>query len=64
MSFFDKMKKGVTDAGSKAKSLVEVNKFRLNIQSLEAEIQERYKRIGQTVYQSTSGEIGSETELD
>ncbi|MDH4619343.1 zinc ribbon domain-containing protein [Brevibacillus sp. AY1] len=64
MSFFDKMKKGVSDAGSKAKSLVEVNKFRLNIQSLEAEIQDRYKRIGQAVYQSTSDEIGSEPELD
>lgn len=64
MSLFDKMKKGVSDAGSKAKTLVEVNKFRLNIQSLEAEIQERYKKIGQSVFESTSDEIGSEPTLD
>lgn len=64
MSFFDKMKKGVSDAGSKAKSLVEVNKFRLNIQSLESEIQDRFKRIGQAIYQSTTEEMGSEPEFD
>lgn len=64
MSFFDKMKKGVSDAGSKAKTLVEVNKFRLNIQSLEAEIQDRYKRIGQSVFQSISDELGAEPAFD
>lgn len=64
MSFFDKMKKGVADAGSKAKTLVEVNKLRLNIQSLEAEMDERYKKIGQLLYAATSDEIDSEPTLD
>lgn len=55
-NFFDKVKKGVSDAGSKAKTLVDINKLKAQISQINKEIDEEYKNIGQLVFNSFKDE--------
>jgi hypothetical protein len=50
MTFFDKMKKGVHGAGAKAKTMVEVNRLKMQISQKEKEVIELYARIGELVF--------------
>jgi len=50
MSFMDKVKTGFSEAGSKAKTLVEVNKLKLQSGGKEKEIEKHYREIGRTVF--------------
>lgn len=50
MSFFDKFKKGVADAGTMAKVTVEINRLKLQISNKKKEIQEHYLQIGEAVF--------------
>ncbi|PAD80232.1 MULTISPECIES: zinc ribbon domain-containing protein [Paenibacillus] len=52
MSFFDKFKAGVSEAGNKAKILVEVNKLKLQNSSKRSEIDGQLLEIGKIVYAS------------
>lgn len=55
-NFFDKVKKGVSDAGSKAKTMVDINKLKSQISQINREIDEEYKKIGQIVFNSFKDE--------
>lgn len=50
MSFLNKFKKGVAEAGTLAKVTVEVNRLKLQISNKKKEVQEQYSRIGETVF--------------
>lgn len=47
---FDKMKRGVSDAGAKAKLAMDVSKLKSQINQLQSQINNEYKKIGETVY--------------
>ncbi|WP_018757469.1 zinc ribbon domain-containing protein [Paenibacillus terrigena] len=51
MSFLDKFKKGVAEAGTLAKVTVEVNRLKLQISNKRKEIQEYYLKIGEAMFQ-------------
>ncbi len=55
MSFLDKLKSGVSDAGTKAKSTVEVNRLKMKNSSKRKEIDQVYMKIGKLVYLSIRG---------
>ncbi|GAB6992330.1 hypothetical protein [Paenibacillus pini] len=46
MSFFDKLKSGVTEAGNKAKNAVEINRLKMQNSSKQKEIEHSYQQIG------------------
>lgn len=50
MSFMDKFKAGVAEAGSKAKTLVEINRIKLQNNGKKNEIEEQYQEIGRRVF--------------
>lgn len=50
LEFFDKFKAGVSDAGNKAKILVEVNKLKLQNSGKKSDINEQLLEIGKVVY--------------
>ncbi|MFP3390052.1 zinc ribbon domain-containing protein [Brevibacillus sp. SIMBA_040] len=50
MSFLDKLKQGVTDAGQKAKTVVEINRLKLQAQDLQKQIEEKQAKIGEIVF--------------
>lgn len=50
MSFFDKFKAGVSDAGSKAKTLVEINRLKLQNSGKKNDIDEQLLEIGKVVF--------------
>lgn len=50
MSFFDKVKAGVAEAGSKAKVVVEINKLKMQNHTKTNEIEQQYTAIGKLVY--------------
>ncbi|UNK19952.1 zinc ribbon domain-containing protein [Paenibacillus sp. N3/727] len=52
MSFMDKFKAGVTEAGSKAKTLVEINRLKLQNNSKKSDIEQQYQEIGKLVFDS------------
>lgn len=52
MSFFDKLKTGVTEAGNKAKNAVEVNRLKLQNHGKQKEIEQQYMEIGRAVFES------------
>ncbi|WP_314587594.1 zinc ribbon domain-containing protein [Paenibacillus terrigena] len=62
MSFLDKFKKGVAEAGTLAKVTVEVNRLKLQISNKRKEIQEYYLKIGEAMFQIRQEE-GSEAKL-
>ncbi|MED1859028.1 zinc ribbon domain-containing protein [Brevibacillus reuszeri] len=54
MSFLDKLKQGVTDAGQKAKTVVEINRLKLQAQDLAKQVEEKQAKIGEIVFMSFS----------
>ncbi|MBP1999065.1 ribosomal protein L40E [Paenibacillus shirakamiensis] len=50
MSFFDKFKAGVTEAGNKAKLLVEINRIKLQNKDLKDQMNQHFEDIGRLVY--------------
>ncbi|KZS47580.1 hypothetical protein AWU65_17465 [Paenibacillus glucanolyticus] len=63
MSFFDKFKAGVSDAGNKAKILVEVNRLKLQNNGKKSDIDEQLLEIGKVVFAATeAGEWPPEEE--
>lgn len=50
MSFLNKVKSGISEAGSKAKTMVEVGKVKMQIGSKEKEIEKNYRDIGRIVF--------------
>lgn len=61
MSFIDKLKSGVSEAGMKAKVLVEINKLKLINVGKQNEINGLYKEIGEKV--TLAAELGQELQL-
>lgn len=61
MSFLDKLKSGVSEAGTKAKILVEINKLKLINVGKQNEINGLYKEIGEKV--ALAAEVGQELQL-
>ncbi|PZD94417.1 zinc ribbon domain-containing protein [Paenibacillus sambharensis] len=56
MSFMDKFKSGVKEAGNKAKIVVEVNRLKMQNSSKQGEIDKHLQEIGRMVYEAeTSG---------
>lgn len=49
-NLFDKFKKGVSDASNKAKTIVDVNKIKMQVSQKEKEIEVEYKGIGEIVF--------------
>lgn len=56
MSFFDKLKSGVSEAGNKAKIAVEINRMKMQNSSKHKEIEEHYQEIGRSVFHSLTSE--------
>ncbi|WP_103106585.1 zinc ribbon domain-containing protein [Brevibacillus reuszeri] len=54
MSFLDKLKQGVTDAGQKAKTVVEINRLKLQAQDLQKQVEEKQAKIGEVVFERFS----------
>lgn len=61
MSFLDKLKSGVSEAGTKAKILVEINRLKLINVGKQNEISGLYKEIGEKV--ALAAEAGQELQL-
>jgi hypothetical protein len=60
----DKMKSGFSEAGSKAKVMVEVNKLRLQNSSKQKEIENHYQEIGRIVFMTAVNRISEDTNND
>lgn len=58
MSFFDKLKSGVAEAGNKAKIAVEVNRLKMQNSTKQKEIDHEYQQIGKMVFDSLKREEG------
>ncbi|MEC0240772.1 zinc ribbon domain-containing protein [Paenibacillus dokdonensis] len=56
MSFFDKLKSGVAEAGNKAKIAVEVNRLKMQNSSKQKEIEQEYQHIGKMVFDALERE--------
>lgn len=52
MSFMDKFKAGVAEAGSKAKTIVEINRLKLQNSGKKSDIEQQYQEIGKLVFAS------------
>jgi len=52
MSFLDKLKDGVAEAGNKAKLLVEINRLKVVNLGKQNEIDKQYKEMGRLVYEN------------
>ncbi|GIP20739.1 zinc ribbon domain-containing protein [Paenibacillus sp. J22TS3] len=52
MSFLDKFKAGMAEAGNKAKNVVETNRLKLQNNSMQHEIDKQFQAIGKMVYES------------
>lgn len=63
MSFFNKLKKGVSEAGAMAKVTVEVNRLKLQISSIKKEISELHTSIGKLVYEQHIETIENNSEI-
>lgn len=50
MSFFNKLKQGVSDAGAKAKTMMEMNKLRQQVSNKQQDINTLYQKMGQHLY--------------
>lgn len=56
VSFFDKFKAGVTEAGNKAMNVVEVNRLKLQNSSKQNEIDKQYQLMGKMLFEATLNE--------
>ncbi|MNI31571.1 hypothetical protein D3C87_489660 [compost metagenome] len=52
MSFLDKFKAGVAEAGNKAKNVVEINRLKMQNNSMQNEIAGQYEAMGRIVFES------------
>jgi chromosome segregation ATPase len=52
VDFFDKMKKGLSDAGAKAKDMVDITKLNNHIGQKQREIEHLYNQIGQATFKA------------
>lgn len=52
MSFLDKFKAGVAEAGNKAKNVVEINRLKMQNNSMHSEIARQYEAMGKIVFDS------------
>jgi len=59
MSFLDKLKEGVTGAGSKAKLLVEINRLKVVNIGKQNEIDKQYKEIGRLIFENENAGAAS-----
>lgn len=57
MNFMDKVKSGFSEAGSKAKIIMEVNKLKLQNSNKQKEIEKRYQAIGRLFFLSAAGRM-------
>lgn len=57
VSFFDKFKAGVTEAGNKAMNVVEVNRLKLQNSSKQNEIDKQYQLMGKMLFEATLNEL-------
>jgi hypothetical protein len=64
MSFMDKVKSGFSEAGSKAKTVVEVNKLKLQIGNKQKEIEKLYQNIGRAFFLNAAGRTADGAEAD
>ncbi|XID92898.1 zinc ribbon domain-containing protein [Paenibacillaceae bacterium WGS1546] len=64
MSFMDKVKSGFSEAGSKAKIVVEVNKLKLQISNKQKEIEKLYQHIGREFFLNAVGRNAEGAEAD
>ncbi|SHJ89624.1 zinc ribbon domain-containing protein [Paramaledivibacter caminithermalis] len=59
MKLFKDLKKGATEASEKAKLMIEINKFKIQISQKQKEIDDEFKKIGKTIFELfKAGEIG------
>lgn len=58
MSFFNKVKAGVTEAGNKAKSVVEINRFKLQNNGKQNEIDQQYQVMGKLLFEAVTRGTG------
>jgi NADH pyrophosphatase NudC (nudix superfamily) len=63
MSFFDKLKRGVSDTTALAKVTVEVNRLKLQISSKKKEIIELQTNIGILVYEQFTDSVDRQEEI-
>ncbi|MFD1955462.1 zinc ribbon domain-containing protein [Paenibacillus thailandensis] len=66
MSFLDKLKAGVAEAGSKAKTVVEINRLKMVNLSKQSDIQQSYQAIGKLVFEAaeSAGETLTNEQLE
>ncbi|WP_372631995.1 zinc ribbon domain-containing protein [Cohnella sp.] len=64
MSFMDKVKSGFSEAGSKAKIVVEVNKLKLQNGNKQKEIEKLYQNIGRLFFLNAVGRLPDVAESD
>lgn len=64
MSFMDKVKSGFSEAGSKAKIVVEVNKLKLQNSNKQKEIEKLYQNIGRLFFMNAVGRMPDVAESD
>ena len=57
MSFLDKLKQGVSEASTKTKTTIDVNRLRLQISGKQKEIQDKYRDMGELTYRSIKNEL-------
>lgn len=63
MSFFNKVKAGVSEAGNKAKTVVEINRLKLQNNGKQSDINEQYQVMGKLLFEAVtegSGPLPSE----
>lgn len=64
MSFMDKVKSGFSEAGSKAKTVMEVNKLKSQIGSNQNHIEKLYQNIGRLYFLNAVGRLPDVGESD
>jgi len=64
MSFMDKVKSGFSEAGNKAKIIMEVNRLKMQIGNKEKEIEKLYQNIGRSFFLNAVGRAADNTEAD
>ncbi|GGF81162.1 hypothetical protein GCM10010912_27830 [Paenibacillus albidus] len=52
MSFLDKFKAGVAEAGNKAKTMVEINRLKLQNHNKQQEIDQEYQTMGKLLFEA------------
>lgn len=64
MKLFSNLKKGASEASEKAKVMIEINKLKIQISQNQKEIDEEFKKIGQTVFELFKAEEMTELSVE